>query len=301
MEKKDAPVVDVKKIIGTTNTPYRVTLSQKDLILYALGIGFQQDLMNRDHYNFTYENHENFGAFPTIPVVIAHRGPASKGDFSFIPGLPPFNPMMLLHGDETVEMLKPIQADEEYEVVEKVIDFQDKVKGAVLIFQTTISSVETKEVHAKVIMSCFIRGLGGFGYKGTVKLPFPKMPKRAPDAISEDKTQSNQAFLYRLCNDMNPLHVDPDMAAMGGFDKPILHGLCFFGFTAKAVQQKYFNENPESMPHMSARFTSVVFPGETLIVEMWKEADAIVFQTKTKERGKQVLVGYVKLDQKAKL
>lgn len=91
------------------------------------------------------------------------------------------------------------------------------------------------------------------------------------------------------------------MAEMGGFKKPILHGLCFYGFTARAVQQKYFKEDSDAMKHFSSRFTSSVYPGETLIVEMWKEADAILFQTKTKERGLVVLVGNAKLSDKAKL
>jgi acyl dehydratase len=84
--------------------------------------------------------------------------------------------------------------------------------------------------------SLFIRGVGGFGHKGIVKNPFPEVPKRAPDMTVEEKTTSNQAILYRLCNDMNPLHVDPEMAAMGGFEAPILHGLCFMGITTRSVQ-----------------------------------------------------------------
>ena len=92
--------------------------------------------------------------------------------------------------------------------------------------------------------SLFVRGIGGFGYKGTIKSSIPKVPKRAPDFVSEEPTQKNQAFLYRLCNDRNPLHVDPQMSAMGGFETPILHGLCSYGFSARVIQEKFAKEDP---------------------------------------------------------
>lgn len=91
------------------------------------------------------------------------------------------------------------------------------------------------ELQSVVRSSLFVRGLGGFGYKGTIKQQFPVTPKRAPDMVQEEKTTPNQAFFYRLCLDKNPLHVDPEMAKMGGFDQPILHGLCFKGITARSI------------------------------------------------------------------
>ena len=114
-------------------------------------------------------------------------------------------------------------------------DFQDKGKGALLILDNEIRDAETNELCVTVRMSLFIRGIGGFGYKGTIKTEYPKNPKRAPDMIKEEKTVKNQAFLYRLCSDSNPLHIDPQMAAMGGFEVPILHGLCFYGITARSI------------------------------------------------------------------
>lgn len=179
---------------------------------------------------------------------------------------------------------------------------QDKGKGAVLIFDAEIREKETNLLQSTVRSSLFVRGLGGFGYKGTVKNPFPAIPKRAPDMTKEEKTTSQQAILYRLCNDRNPLHIDHDMAAMGGFEAPILHGLCFFGITTRSVQQHFFKNDPDMIKQVNVRFTAHVFPGETLIVNAWKEKDVIVFATKTKERkGATVLVGYMKINEKAKL
>jgi len=102
--------------------------------------------------------------------------------------------------------------------------------------------------------------------------------------IATQTTTKNQAILYRLCNDRNPLHIDPEMAKMGGFEAPILHGLCTKGISVKAVQQHFFKENPERLKQVSVRFTSHVFPGETLVISAWKEKDTIIFASKTKER-----------------
>ena len=194
--------------------------------------------------------------------------------------------MMLLHGEEQVTFEKPLVPGEKYIVEESIADLQDKGKGALLIFDAKILEASTRELQSTVRTSLFVRGLGGFGYKGTVKSSFPKVPKRAPDFVKEEVTQKNQAFLYRLCNDRNPLHVDPAMSSMGGFETPILHGLCSYGFSARAIQEKYSPDDAQGIKQINARFTSHVFPGETLIVQCWKEGDNVIFATKTKERGK---------------
>lgn len=256
--------------------------------------------MNKKHYKFTYENAEGFQAFPTNAVTVCHRGPFADGDFD-VPGMPAFNPMMLLHGEEQVIFTKPLEPGQKYIVEENIADFQDKGKGALLIFDSKILSADTKELHTTVRSSLFVRGVGGFGYKGKVRQQIPKIPKRAPDFVQAETTTKNQAFLYRLCNDRNPLHVDPQMSQMGGFETPILHGLCSYGFSARVIQEKYSPEDANGLAQINARFTSHVFPGETLVVQCWKEGDNIMFATKTEERGKVVVQGFVTLKPKAKL
>ena len=169
-----------------------------------------------------------------------------------------------------------------------------------MIIDSEITNAVSGDLCSRVRSSLFIRGLGGFGHKGTIKTAYPAIPKRKPDSIREEVTQKNQAFLYRLCRDRNPLHVDPQMSSMGGFDVPILHGLCFKGFTARSVVEQ-FKIDPQNMDTISCRFTSHVFPGETLVVSGWKEGNTIVFTTSTKERGKVVLMGYMTLKAQAKL
>lgn len=289
---------DLSKAIGHQLSSYEVTVDSREIILYALGIGFQKDPLNKEHYNFSYENAEDFQAFPTIAVVLAHRN--GSGLIS-IPGVPEYNPMMLLHGEEKVEILSPIQPDSTLVVKEFVHDLQDKGKATVLVVRSELRDKATDELKARIYMNAFVRGLAGSGNKGTFSNPLPNAPKTAPTNSVENPTDKNQAFFYRLCGDRNPLHVDPAMSEMGGFKVPILHGLCTYGTTARSIYETYFKGNASQLASISGRFTSHVFPGETLIVNSWKDGDTIVFETTTKERGLVVLKGYATLRPQAKL
>ena len=170
-----------------------------------------------------------------------------------------------------------------------------------LVVETVAKDKATGDLLFKLTTNLFIRGIGGFGHKGAIKQNYPAAPKRQPDYVAMEKTEANQAFLYRLNGDLNPLHVDPAMSEMGGFQVPILHGLCTYGFTARAIYEKYHKEDPMLLEKMAGRFTSHVFPGETLVVETWKEGNQIIFNTKTKERGLSVLIGVATLRNGAKL
>jgi acyl dehydratase len=231
------------------------------MILYALSIGFSKDPLNREHFKFSYENDENFQAFSTMPSVIAHK--QSEGIMS-IPGFPQFNPMMLLYGEENIEIIKPITADIKLRVEERVADVADKTKMTALTEESLIKNAETGELLVKIYRTLMIRGLGGYGYKGgNVNIKYPDIPQRAPDVVAEDQSAPNQAMLYRLNGDLNPLHIDPDMAEVAGFEKPIIHGLCTAAITARMIYEKFCNGDPKLISKYSTRFTSHVFPGET--------------------------------------
>jgi hypothetical protein len=146
--------------MGKLLAEYEVKVDSREIILYALGIGFQKDPLNAEHYNFSYENSEEFQAFPTIPVIIAHRSTAA---FAAMPGIPEFNPMMLLHGEETVEIISPIEVDSTIIVKEYIHDLQDKGKATVMVIRVELNDKETGELKAKLFMNVFIRGIGGFG------------------------------------------------------------------------------------------------------------------------------------------
>ncbi len=184
----------------------------------------------------------------------------------------------------------------------KVIEKQEKKLEIINHF--SILLLGGKETLACVnSSSVFIRGLGGFGYKGKPTPSIPNKPSRAPCKTIDLKTERNQALLYRLAGDPNPLHADPNMAAMGGFDKPILHGLCFYGMAAKAVCQSFCDYDTNKLKLVQARFTSHVFPGETVRYSMWKEGNSVIVSGATVERGLECVVGVVELNEvpKAKL
>ncbi len=204
--------------------------------------------------------------------------------------VPNFNPMMLLHGEQYLEIRQcPIPTSATLVSYPKLIEVVDK--GAAAVVKSGITTVDKntgKEVFYNE-MTVFLRGSGGFGGqpKGEDRgaaTAANKVPSRAPDAVVEEKTTEEQAALYRLSGDYNPLHVDPAFAKMGGFKAPILHGLCFFGIAGKAVFQKY-----GAFKNIKVRFAGTVIPGETLVTEMWKEGNKVIFQTKVKETGKLAL------------
>lgn len=270
-------------------------LSSRNAMLYAIGLGYSNDPLKEKDLDFTYELAEEFKILPTIGAVFY------PVDMMFemlknCPGMPEFNPMMLLHGEELIRSLKPLQQDNTYYVDAELEDVQDKVKGALVICKMVIYEDKQRTQPAtEVKASFFIRGIGGFEkskkkYKTYINIPKP--PKTKPDVVISQKTLPSQAIMYRLSGDYNPLHIDPSMAAIGGFKQPILHGLCSYGITAKMLTEKFLDNNVDKFISMSTRFTSHVFPGETLIVNGWKqETGKITYAVTTKERKKVIAIG----------
>lgn len=264
----------------------------RDVILYALGVGTPMSELQ-----FLYEGHEDFSVLPTFfinPGLVAVMH--SEITREAMPNKE-LNLANLLHGEQYLEILKPTSTSGVLESHCRVVDVIDKGSGAVVI--TDIESFD--ESGEKVLfsqMSTFVRGAGNFGGKRTSdKAILPQNPpSRAPDASIQQKTGENQAILYRLTGDRNPLHIDPSFAAMGGFDKPPLHGLCSLGFAVRHVLQQYADNNSSRFKAMKARFTKPVIPGQTLQTDMWREGNRIHFQTKAVETGNQVIGGaYVDL------
>jgi len=207
--------------------------------------------------------------------------------------VPNYSPMMLLHGEQFLEIKKyPIPTSGTLVSRARLLEVVDKGSAAIVRSGVTTVDAATGEELFYNEMVVFLRGSGGFGGK---KKPADrgaataanKPPARAPDAVVEEKTTEEQAALYRLSGDYNPLHIDPAFAAAGGFKVPILHGLCFFGIAGKAVYEKY-----GKIKNIKVRFAGTVLPGQTLVTEMWKEGDKkVVFQTKVKETGKVCIGG----------
>ncbi|XP_032519471.1 peroxisomal multifunctional enzyme type 2 [Danaus plexippus] len=261
--------------------------NSKDLVCYALGVG--ASVVNPSDLKFLYESHESFSALPTFfilpgmlmesPVVGKAMPPGKYADFTNI-----------LHGEQYIEFLSDLPGTEgEFTVRNYVVDLLDKGSSAVAVVNSEI--YQNKELVIRTQQHIFVLGQGGFGGPRNSKqaIAVEAVPKRSPDAVLEQRTAEDQAALYRLSGDLNPLHIDPNVATASGHPRPILHGLASLGFSARHVLMKYAGNDASNVKALKARFAKPVLPGQTLITEMWLEGKRVHFQTKLKETGNIVI------------
>jgi len=278
--------IDVDAALGYTYPEQQWSYDTRDVSLYALGVGAAKDPTNEADLALVYEMSgkgmkvlPSFGVLPAINMVFDQ---AKKGVTA--PGLT-FGLDRVLHGEQYTEVVRPLPTTGTLTTKAKVKDIFDKGKNALVVTEFTTYD-ENGDVLIKNELTTFVRGAGGWGGDRGPSADINVPPDRAPDKVVEDKTSDNQALLYRLSGDWNPLHADPGFAKAFGFQKPILHGLCSFGFATRAVAQGFAPEgDPRFIKSIKARFASTVLPGETLVTEMWKEGQKVIFRTKIKERG----------------
>src|SRR3990172_7263128 len=252
-----------------------------DVILYHLGIGAGVKPTDANELEYTYEkNLKVLPSFGVIPVF------SSMGASLFnVEGLK-FNPAMLLHGEQDIEIHRPLPTQAGLESQVRIAGIYDKGKAALVVLE-----VKTSEGGSPLFtnrFSLFLRGEGGFGGDAGPKAG-NEAPSRAADLTVESKTLPQQALLYRLSGDKNPLHADPGFAKMAGFDTPILHGLCSFGIVCKAVVDHALSGDVGKVARYQARFAGVFFPGETMVTSIWREGSQLIVASKSKERGTPVL------------
>jgi acyl dehydratase len=187
---------------------------------------------------------------------------------------------MLVHGEQAVELHKPIPVEGGVRTTTRVVGIYDKGSGGVVATESTSVDIDTGEPMFTTRSSAFIRGEGGFGGDRGPSGPRNVPPDRAPDHSVTYSTSRDQALIYRLSGDRNPLHSDPSFAALGGFDRPILHGLCTYGVTGRALLHALCGSDPARFGSMYGRFSRPVWPGDTLTVSIWETGDgAALFQT----------------------
>uniref|UniRef100_W5KZV0 Peroxisomal multifunctional enzyme type 2 n=1 Tax=Astyanax mexicanus TaxID=7994 RepID=W5KZV0_ASTMX len=273
--------------VGAVLPEMTFTYTPMRSILYALGVGMSTK--EPDHLKFLYEGHEDFSCLPTFGVIPAQAS-MMEGGLSTVPGLN-FDPTRLLHGEQYLELYKPLPTSGTLTSKASIADVLDKGSGAVILLD--VHTYSKQELVCYNQFSVFIVGSGGFGGKRSSDKAVPTVPppNRAPDAVMVDKTSRDQAALYRLSGDWNPLHIDPSFAAMGGFKTPILHGLCSFGFAARHVLKHYADNDVSKFKSIKVRFVKPVLPGESIQTEMWKEGNRIHLVCKVKESGAVVLSG----------
>lgn len=256
--------------VGATSEPLVTFWRSKDSLLYSLGVG-----AGVDDLAFTTENSMNVTqrALPTMVVTLA--------DVSGVFGdIGTFNPAMLVHGEQRITLHRELPVEGSVSTVSEVTGVFDKGKGAVVEITARSTDEKSGEPIFDTVMSAFIRGEGGWGGDRGPSGPQNVPPDRDPDHVVTLQTGPDQALLYRLSGDRNPLHSDPGFAAMAGFDRPILHGLCTYGFTGRTLLRALCDDDPARFSHMAGRFSSPVFPGEALTVRIWRTGDGeAVFRT----------------------
>jgi acyl dehydratase len=267
-------------IVGVPGEPQLRSWTSADALLYAVGVGagLGDPLAELE---FTTENSQGVQqqVLPTYGVLLAQaRTAGSIGDF---------DRAMLVHAEQAFELHRPIPVAGSVRTVATVTGMYDKGSGALVTSQSVAADAETGEPLITSRTGTFIRGEGGFGGERGGSEPWQR-PDRSPDLRVVQQTRPEQALLYRLSGDRNPLHADPKFAARGGFPRPILHGLCTYGFTGRALLHAVCDSDPAQFRGMSGRFSAPVFPGEALVVSIWTDADNALFQT-AKEDGTVVI------------
>ena len=254
--------------VGAKGEPSKRSWSSKDALLYAVGVG-----AGTDELQYTTENTKDLPqkVLPTFAVIVGGGGVPMAAAGSF-------NPALMVHGEQGIELLGEIPPDGEIESVGEITGIYDKGSAAVLAFSSESKNVATGEVLLRTSTTLFCRGEGGFGGD---RGPSEKIeyPGSDPDHAVTYNTREDQALTYRLCGDRNPLHSDPSFAAMGGFDRPILHGLCSYGFTGRALLHCLCNGDASRFKSMKARFSKPVMPGDALTISMWVDGFTALFRT----------------------
>ncbi|KAH6607705.1 peroxisomal hydratase-dehydrogenase-epimerase [Trichoderma cornu-damae] len=274
----------IAEALAKEGGPSEYTFTDRDAILYNIGVGAK-----RRELKYVFEGAEDFQVLPTFGVI-----PPFSAEMPFDYGaiVPNFSPMKLLHGEQYLEVRKfPLPTAGRLVSRARLLEVVDKGTASVVKTGVTTVNAETGEHVFYNEMTVFLRGAGGFGgpTKGKDRgaaTAANEPPRRAPDVVVEDKTTEDQAAIYRLSGDYNPLHIDPGFARLGGFKAPILHGLCTFGVAGKAVYDRF-----GAFRNIKVRFAGPVIPGQTIVTEMWREGSKVIFRCRVKETGKMAIAG----------
>ncbi len=259
------------------------TYDADDVILYALGIGLGHDPVDPLQLPFVYEPH--LKVLPTISTVLAQPFAwLNKADAGV-------TRVKMVHAEQGVHLHKPLPVAGQVHSETKLTNIIDKgsEKGALVYSERKLYEDRTGDLLASLTVTTLCLADGGFGGpSGPIPVP-PAMPQRAPDCTCVLPIMAQAALLYRLNGDRNPLHADPEIARRAGFERPILHGLCTFGMAGHALLRTFCGYNPEKLVSISARFSAPVYPGETLTIEMWRDAQMVAFRARVLERDAVVL------------
>jgi len=272
--------INYDEIMSLKSENIEISYTDKDSILYGLGVGLGNDPMNMDELKYVYENGQI--ALPSMATNFQyHSSLLMSAKLNFV---------MVVHGEQKLSIINPIPVSGDFLADMKVISCFDKgaSKGAIIDVETSVKLKSDGTEICKLVSTTFARGDGGFsGPESPPQEIFE--PEGTPDMINEIATKPDQALIFRLSGDYNPLHSDPNFAKAAGFPKPILHGLCTYGVACRSIVKTACDNDVKKLKSFNCRFSSPVFPGETIVTEMWKNGNIINFQSKVKERDKIIL------------
>lgn len=268
--------IDYDHLMSLTSEGERFSYGDRETMLYALGVGMGRDPLAAKELPYVYE--KDLKTVPTMATVIAWgAGPLRDSGINYL---------MVVHGEQKLTLHQPLPAAADIIADSRVVGAWDKGadKGAVIVTETDIRLADTDDKLCTLTSTTFARGDGGFGGP-TEGAPKPHaLPDRAPDQTIEVDTRADQALLYRLSGDRNPLHADPEFATAAGFPAPILHGLCTYGTCCRAILGSVADYDHTAISGFDVRFSSPVFPGETILVDVWKDGPIASFRARLKER-----------------
>ena len=277
-------MIDYDRLKNWAFAPVEQTYTERDTMLYALGVGVGADPMDEGQLRFVFEERE-LVALPTMAAVLGTPGfwlrdPATGVDWKNV-----------LHGEQGLELHRPLPVAATVLAQTRVTEIIDKGEGrsALIYSQREIRDSHTSEPLATLSSTTVARGEGGFGGPTPTQPPPHTLPEREPDEVCDLPTAPQAALIYRLSGDPNPLHADPAVARAAGFDAPILHGLCTLGIAGHAVLRTCCDYDPSRFKSLTLRFSAPVYPGELIRTEIWRDGDVVSFRSLALERRVTVL------------
>ena len=273
--------IDYDKIMSLETKNQKFSYSDRETMLYGLGVGFGRDPLNNEELKFVYER--GLKTAPSMATVISW-GAGNMRESGI-------NYLLVLHGEQRLKMYEPLPyaADILVDSSVKGVFDKGKEKGALIITETDIKLKESEKLLCTLSSTTFARGDGGFGGPSDGAPEPHQIPDRKPDDEFFADTEPNQALIYRLSGDRNPLHSDPEIAKAAGFDAPILHGLCTYGTACRTIISNVCNYDSTLIEEFNVRFSSPVYPGEKISTEIWKDDNVISFRCWVRDRNVMVL------------
>ena len=269
---------EARRLLDWTFEPVRQSYSERDAILYALGVGLPDDPLNADELEFLLE--DRLKVLPTFAVTLATPGmwvkaPALEIDW-----------VRLLHAAQaaTFHRQLPPKAEVIGHAQIKSVHDRGTEKGAVVVVERKILDTSSEAPYCTIEQTLVLRGNGGFGGEAPPRVDTPKPPQREPDQRSVMLTSARAALIYRLSGDLNPLHADPIVAKKAGFERPILHGLASYGIAGAQVLKAFAGNDPARLRSLSMRFAGVVTPGDTLDFSFWRDGETVIFEARAGNR-----------------